>query len=123
MSRSKDKKLAEKRAKEERLQEDIKAGKIRRVVCEERQKKPSLPNSKQYYGSASLEIEQRQITVENATYVYRQMLPEILKKLSRIKDYRKPGSVKHKMTTLMAYGILLFVYQIGSRRQANRECQ
>jgi hypothetical protein len=66
------------------------------------------------------EMAELQDTVEKAAIVYRQMLPSLLVKLSRIKDPRKPRSVKHKMTVLMAYGILLFVYQIGSRREANR---
>lgn len=52
--------------------------------------------------------------------VYRQMLPSLLKKLSRISDPRKPGSIKHKLTVLMTYGILMFVEQAGSRREVNR---
>ena len=121
MSRNREKKLNERKEKEERIKEDIKTGKIKRVVYEERKKKPALSNTKSIHGGADAEMEQRQSTVEDATYVYRQMLPDVLKKLSRIKDYRRPGSIKHKITTLMAYGILVFVHQIGSRRQANRE--
>lgn len=49
------------------------------------------------------------------------MLPALLKKLSCIPDLRQPGKVKHKMTVLMAYGILFFVLQMSSRREANRE--
>ncbi|MBC8035387.1 MAG: transposase family protein [Chitinophagaceae bacterium] len=49
------------------------------------------------------------------------MLPGRLLKLSRIEDPRQPFKVKHKMTVLMMYGILLYVYQIGSRRNANKD--
>jgi hypothetical protein len=67
------------------------------------------------------EMEHRQEKVERATILYRQMLPALLNKLSRIKDPRNPHKIKHKMTVLMAYGILLFVYQTGSRREANKQ--
>lgn len=49
------------------------------------------------------------------------MLPEILKKLSKIKDPRNPSYIKHKMTVLFAYGILSVVFHMTSRRQSNRE--
>ena len=59
--------------------------------------------------------------LKNPTAIFRQMLPELLKKLSRIKDPRQPQKIKHKIRTLMAYGILFFVYQTGSRRDANKK--
>jgi hypothetical protein len=121
MSNSKEIKVKERKAKEERIKEDIKAGKITRVFYEKRNKKTAIPNTKIQYGSVEDEISERQSTLEDAAFVYRKMLPAILVKLNRIKDYRRLGSIRHKMTTLMAYGILLFVYQIGSRRQANKE--
>lgn len=121
MRSSKERKLKARQEKEARLLEDIKAGRIKRVFFEEKKKKPALPNSKNICGSAEQEIANRQTLVEEVACVYHQMLPAILVKLSRIKDYRKPGSVKHKATTLMAYGILMFVYHMGSRRQATRE--
>ncbi|GAB6171488.1 hypothetical protein JCM15765_09660 [Paradesulfitobacterium aromaticivorans] len=40
--------------------------------------------------------------------------------MAQIEDPRRPGSVKHKLTVVLLYGLLLFVYQIGSRREANR---
>ena len=49
------------------------------------------------------------------------MLPGLLLKLKKIKDPRQPLKIKHKITVLMIYGILLFVYQVGSRRTANKE--
>ena len=53
--------------------------------------------------------------------VYRQLLPGLLKKLSRIADPRAPKKIKHQMDMLMFYGILMFVFQIPSRRQTNRD--
>ena len=45
----------------------------------------------------------------------------LLKRLSKIKDPRNPKKIKHKHTLLMIYGILTFVLQMSSRREANRE--
>jgi hypothetical protein len=53
--------------------------------------------------------------------VFRRILPGLLEKLSRIPDPRQPGKVKHMLTTLMVYGIMLFVFRLSSRREANRE--
>ena len=53
--------------------------------------------------------------------VYRQLLPGLLKKLSRIADPRAPKKIKHQMDMLMFYGILMFVFQIPSRSQTNRD--
>ena len=80
-----------------------------------------MPNCKNSFGSVEAELLEKADTISNAAYVYRQMLPGILLKLSKIKDCRQCRKIKHKLTTLMAYGILFFVYQINSRRQANRE--
>ncbi len=45
----------------------------------------------------------------------------MLKRLSQIADPRNPKKIKHKLTVLMIYGILTFVFQMASRREANRE--
>lgn len=52
--------------------------------------------------------------------MYRTQLPALLKRLARIPDPRNPKKSKHKLTVLMLYGILTFVYQMSSRREANR---
>jgi len=87
---------------------------------EERKKKRDLPNRLNMAESVEEEIEDRQTTIEKAAFVYNQMLPSLLKKLRRIEDPRNPKKVKHKMTVLFLYGILMFVLQVGSRREANR---
>ena len=56
--------------------------------------------------------------VEQARLIAAQ-LPTLLRRLSRIPDPRQPGKVKYGMTLLMVYGILCFVLQISSRRNAN----
>ena len=51
----------------------------------------------------------------------RRMLPVLLKRLRKIPDPRNPKKTKHKLTVLMLYGMLVFVFQYGSRRAANAE--
>ena len=53
--------------------------------------------------------------------IFRAQLPTLLRRLKMIKDPRNPKSSKHKLTVLMLYGILSFVFQMSSRREANRE--
>lgn len=90
------------------------------AVYEYRKKKLSLPNRLNIAGSAEEELEERQDAAEKTAIVYSKMLPGLLKKLSQIEDPRNPRKVKHQLTVLMLYGILMFVYQMGSRREANR---
>ena len=53
--------------------------------------------------------------------VFRSQLPLILNGLKKIPDHRNPKKIKHKMTVLMLYGLLMFVFQFASRREVNRE--
>ncbi len=53
--------------------------------------------------------------------VLRSQLPLILNSLKKIPDHRNPKKVKHKLTVLMLYGLLMFVFQFASRREVNRE--
>ena len=100
--------------------QQVREGKAVRIVYEERKKKQALPNRLNMMESIEDEQEEQQTLIENATKIYRRLLPNLLKKLARIKDPRRPGSIKHKHTVLLLYGILMFVYQVGSRREANR---
>ncbi len=47
------------------------------------------------------------------------MLPGIIQKLSKIPDPRRTKSIKHKLTVLMIYGLLIFLFRVESRRHAN----
>ena len=46
-------------------------------------------------------------------------LPSLLTRLNKIPDPRNPKKIKHSLTLLMLYGLLIFVFQLSSRRQAN----
>jgi hypothetical protein len=80
----------------------------------------TLPNRKSEFKTVEEEKEAIQQTAETTLSVYRQLLPGLLRKLSRIPDPRHPGKIKYQMTVLMLYGILIFVFQISSRRKANQ---
>jgi len=54
------------------------------------------------------EVEQIRMTVE-------------LRNLSDIEDRRQAKKVKHQLSALLLYGILMFVYQMASRREATRK--
>ena len=47
--------------------------------------------------------------------------PLLLKQLSKIKDPRNLKKTKHKKTVLLIYGILMFVFNVASRREADRK--
>jgi len=82
---------------------------------------PTLPNRKRIYQTVEEEQAERQRVVEEKLKVFRALLPDLLKKLGRIKDPRNPKKVKHKLTVILLYGILIFVLQMNSRREAARE--
>jgi hypothetical protein len=44
-----------------------------------------------------------------------------LKRLGKIRDPRNPKTLRHQLTVLMLYGILTFVFQMASRREAHRQ--
>ena len=73
------------------------------------------------YQSIDQEREARtQATTEQARLLNANW-PVLLRRLRQIPDIRHPKKTKHKLTTLMLYGILVFVLQYTSRRQANGE--
>jgi len=116
----KERKIEERKKREAEIEEKIKNGTIKRVAYEDRKKKLALSNRISPFLTPEEEIRDRQETVEKAVMVYYRMLSDLLPRLSRIKDPRKAGKIKHKMTVLLVYGILMSMYQIGSRREANQ---
>ena len=66
-------------------------------------------------------MEERQEVIEEKIKFIKNILPGTLKSLSLIPDPRQPQRIKHAFRTLMCYGIIMFLYQIASRREANRE--
>lgn len=78
-------------------------------------------NAKSEWTTLAQEKQARQEAVEEQLRVYRNILPILLKRFEKIADPRNPKTTQHKCTVLMLYGILLFAFQMASRRQANRE--
>lgn len=91
------------------------------VSREKYREKRNIANRKCGYETSEEEKLDRQDSVEAALKVYRRTLPILLNRLSKIDDPRQPKKVKHSLTVLMIYGILMFVYQQCSLRSANKE--
>jgi len=53
--------------------------------------------------------------------VYHRMLPVWLRQLSKLDDPRQATKVKHKLSVILLFGLLSFVFQMTSRRQANKQ--
>jgi len=81
----------------------------------------TIKNNKSKLETVEEEKEFRHDIVEEHLKIYRNLLPKILQNLSRIKDYRDPKRIEHKLTVVLLYGLLMFVYQMTSRREANRK--
>ena len=82
---------------------------------------PTIANGKSEWSSVEEERQARQHAVEQQLRVYRSVLPKVLKRFQQIPDPRNPKTIRHKSTVLLLYGILVFVFQMMSRREANRE--
>jgi hypothetical protein len=81
----------------------------------------TLPNGKSPFDSVEEEREERQDAVIEQQRVFQSLLPKLLRKLGKIPDPRNPLKIKHKLTMVVLLGILSFVYQMSSRREANRK--
>ncbi len=81
----------------------------------------TLPNRVCGYENVSEEKQARLEAVTEQVKVLRAKLPILLRRLSTIPDPRNPKKIKHRLTCLMIYGILIFVLQVSSRREANGE--
>ena len=80
----------------------------------------SVSNSKCKDETVDEEQLTRQTVIEAQVAVIRSQLPSLLKQLAKIPDPRNPALIKHKITVVMLYGILMFVLQMESRRAANK---
>jgi hypothetical protein len=83
--------------------------------------KTTIENGKSAWKTIEEEKQARQGTAEEQLRVYHAVLPRLLKRLAKIPDPRNPLLIRHKLTVLLLYGILMFVFQLASRREANRE--
>jgi hypothetical protein len=78
-------------------------------------------NSTCEYKTVEEEVAARNTIVTDQIRIIKSQLPGLLKQLSKIKDPRNPRKSKHKLTVLMIYGIFMFVFNVASRRAADRE--
>jgi len=81
----------------------------------------TLPNRKRAKKTTAEEQEAVQVATEQQLKVINQLLPGLLKKLSWIPDPRNANKIKHQMTVMLLYGILMFAFNLTSRRKANEE--
>jgi hypothetical protein len=81
----------------------------------------TLPNAKSPWAATEEERQDREKFGEAHLQVLRSLLVPLLQKLERIPDPRRPKSVGHNLTVLLVYGVFLFVLQMASRREGNRE--
>ena len=81
----------------------------------------TILNGKSEWTTVEEEKQARQEAVEEQLRVFRHVLPTLLKQFGKIRDPRNPKTSKHKLTVLMLYGVVAFVFQMTSRREANRE--
>ena len=67
------------------------------------------------------EQQAREEAVTGQLRILRRELPRLLAQLGKIPDFRSPRKCRHKLTALLLYGLLMFVFQFTSRREVNRE--
>jgi len=79
------------------------------------------PNRTSPYETVEEEKQARtEVTIEHARLI-RAKLPTLLAELAKIADPRNQSMITHALTSLMVYGILMFVLQTGSRRKTNEK--
>lgn len=114
-------KRQENREQEEQLKTKRLEAKGFTIVKQEYLKKKNIANKKCSENTPEEEKKGRLESAEAALKVYRRTFPTLLKRLSKIKDPRQTKKVKHSLTVLMLYGIFMFVYNMSSLRNANKE--
>jgi hypothetical protein len=80
-----------------------------------------LPNGCSAYATIAEEQQAREAAVSGQVRVLRRELPALLARLGQIPDPRQPKKCRHRLTVLLLYGLLMFVFQFASRRAVNRE--
>jgi len=78
-----------------------------------------LPNRRSLF--ATVDEEHREDAVSKQMRLLRKELPALLTQLEQIPDPRDPKKRRHKLTVLLLYGLLMFVFQFSSRRETKRE--
>ncbi|WP_157817397.1 transposase family protein [Candidatus Thiodictyon syntrophicum] len=80
-----------------------------------------LPNRCSAYATLAEEQQAREAAVSGQVRVLRRELPALLAALGQIPEPRNPKKCRHRLTVLLLYGLLMFVFQFASRRAVNRE--
>jgi len=83
--------------------------------------RPTSSNATGLYKTVAEETAARTQALTEQVRLLKAQLPVLLSRLNQIPDPRNPKKLKHKLTHLLLYGLLMFVYQYASRRQVNRE--
>lgn len=81
----------------------------------------TYPNRKSPYATSAEEQEARQADTGAWFETLFTWLPGWIEQFAQIPDPRQPGKVQHKLTVVLVYGVMLFLWQCGSRRAGNRE--
>lgn len=81
----------------------------------------TIANRKSGYKSVEEEGLARNEAAWEQLKVFRGQLPVLLRRLSQIPDPRTAKKTKHKLSALLLFGILSFVLQMASSREATRE--
>jgi len=83
--------------------------------------KATIPNRKSLLRTPEEEQQARQEATGSYFAILRSQLPSLLNRLSRIPDPRVAKKTRHKLTMVLIYGMLSFIFQMASRREANRK--
>jgi len=78
-------------------------------------------NRKNPFTTVESEREFRSELLATQIRAWRNLLPKLIQKFSRIPDPRRTKSISHTITVLMMFGLLAFIFRLTSRREMNRE--
>ncbi|OYV18193.1 MAG: hypothetical protein CG441_1221 [Methylococcaceae bacterium NSM2-1] len=80
-----------------------------------------VANTTSAFKTLEEERQGREEAVDAQLQVFPAMLPIWLKQLSTLDDPRQAKKIKHKLAVVLLFGLLRFVFQMSSRRQANAQ--
>ena len=80
----------------------------------------TIANGKSRFTTTEEERAARQDASFEQLKVFRAQLPKLLKRFSAIPDPRNARTTKHKLAVLLIYGVLSFILQMTSSREATR---
>jgi len=73
------------------------------------------------HASVEEERAEREVIAQQFIDAIRPQLPALMASLDEIEDPRNPKKITHQLTMVLLYGVLCFVLQMSSRREANRD--